>query len=67
MCQAADIYVAGMRWTGIPAIWTTGRIVPSDDRRFATLVKKHQASVVYLTSPGGSVDAAIEIGLRFSA
>jgi hypothetical protein len=49
MCQAADIYVAGMRWTGIPAIW------------------KHQASVVYLISPGGSVDAAIEIGLRFSA
>jgi len=22
--RAADIYVAGMRWTGIPAIWTNG-------------------------------------------
>ena len=36
--QAAVIYVAGSRWTGIPAIWINGRIVPGDDRRFATLV-----------------------------
>jgi hypothetical protein len=22
--QAADIYLAGMRWTGIPAVWIDG-------------------------------------------
>jgi hypothetical protein len=62
LAQAADIYVAGMRWTGIPAIWIQGRIVLGDERTFAAVAATHQASVVYLGSEGGSIDAAIAIG-----
>jgi hypothetical protein len=65
--QAADIYVAGMRWTGIPAIWIDGQIDPGDERKFAAVVRRHQASVVYLTSPGGDIGAAIEIGRMVGA
>lgn len=60
--RAADIYVAGMRWTGIPAIYIMGEIVPGDEGTFATAVRSRQASVVYLNSPGGVVDTAIELG-----
>jgi hypothetical protein len=62
IAQSADIYVGGMRWTGIPAIWIRGPIVPSDERAFAAVAATRQASVVYLTSEGGSVEAAIAIG-----
>jgi membrane-bound ClpP family serine protease len=59
---AADIFVGGMRWTGIPAIWIRGQIVPGDERTFAVVAAKRRASVVYLSSEGGEVDAAIAIG-----
>lgn len=59
---AADIFVGGMRWTGIPAIWIQGRILPGDESTFAAVAAARQASVVYLTSEGGNVDAAIAIG-----
>ena len=62
IAQAADIFVGGMRWTGIPAIWIQGRIVPGDERTFAAVAAKRQASVVYLRSEGGNIDAAIAIG-----
>jgi len=45
---AADIFVGGMRWTGIPAIWIRGQIVPGDERTFAVVAAKRQASVVYI-------------------
>jgi hypothetical protein len=60
--RAADIFVGGMRWTGIPAIWINGIIVAGDEHKFAAAVATRQASVVYLGSPGGNVEAAIAIG-----
>jgi hypothetical protein len=62
IARAADIFVGGMRWTGIPAIWIQGRIVAGDERTFAAVAATREASVVYLRSEGGSVDAAIAIG-----
>lgn len=61
--QAANIYVAPMRITGIPAIWITGKILPDDDKKFDAIAEKRKASVVYLSSPGGNLVAAINIGL----
>jgi hypothetical protein len=60
--QAANIYVAGMRWTGIPAIWIQGVLLPGDEGKFAAVAAKRQTSIVYLRSEGGDVGAAIAIG-----
>ena len=46
----------------MPAISIRGHIVPGDERTFAAVAAKREASVVYLSSEGGEVDAAIAIG-----
>ena len=56
-----DIYNGSMRWTGIPAIRIEGPILPYDDEKFAAVAARRQGSVVYLSSPGGSIGAAILI------
>lgn len=58
---AADIFIGGMRWTGIPAIWITGPIELGDEQKFADVAATHQASIVYLSSPGGVIGVAIAI------
>jgi membrane-bound ClpP family serine protease len=60
--QAANIYNGSMVWTGIPAIKIEGPIVPGDEEKFAAVAARRQGSVVVLSSPGGSVGAAILIG-----
>lgn len=60
--QAADIYNGSMLWTGIPAIRIEGPIVRGDEQRFAAVASARRASIVYLSSPGGDVDAAIAVG-----
>ena len=50
-----DIYNGSMRWTGIPAIRIEGPILPYDDEKFAAVAARRQGSVVYLSSPGGSI------------
>jgi ClpP class serine protease len=59
--QAANIYNGSMVWTGIPAIRIEGEIVPGDEEKFAAVAARRQGSVVYLSSPGGSIKAAILI------
>lgn len=66
VARAANIFVAGMRWTGIPAIWIEGPIARGDEITFAAVTAAaaaaHQVPVVYLTSEGGDVEVAIAIG-----
>ena len=45
-----------------PGYLDRGQIVPGDERRFAAVAATRRASVVYLGSGGGNVDAAIAIG-----
>jgi ATP-dependent protease ClpP protease subunit len=60
--RAADIFMGGMNWTGIPAIFIKGRIELGDDLKFAAVAATRQTNYVYLDSNGGSVVAAIAIG-----
>lgn len=62
--QAANIYNGSMVWTGIPAIKIEGQIVPGDEEKFAAVAGTRQTSLVYLSSPGGSVGTAILIALQ---
>jgi hypothetical protein len=62
VAQAAQIFIGGMAWTGIPAIKIYGQIVAGDEQRFAATAATRQSSVVVLNSPGGDVDTAIAIG-----
>jgi membrane-bound ClpP family serine protease len=62
VAQAAQIFIGGMAWTGLPAIKIYGQIVAGDEQRFAVTAATRQSSVVVLNSPGGDVDTAIAIG-----
>jgi hypothetical protein len=44
--QAANIYVGGMPWTGIPAIMIEGHIDFGDEEKFAAVAATHRTSVV---------------------
>lgn len=50
IARAAEIFVGGMPWTGIPAIWIRERIIPGDEHKFAAAAATRQTSIVYLRS-----------------